>query len=148
MALYLPAVLKTVFLTQAPYVTIDLDGESQSLSATMVCVANGAREGGGFYTAPRAEIDDGLFDVCIVRETTRLAMLGLIPHFIKGTHIGRTPVAMARARRVTISSEDDLIAHMDGEILCIDAHEIVFDMAPQFLRVCCLATGTTRELAA
>ena len=137
MALYLPAVLKTVFLAQYPRVTIDYDGQEMVLPAVMICVANGPREGGGFFCTPAARPDDGLLDLCIVREINRAAMLGLIPHFMKGTHVGHEPVTMARAQRLTISSPDNLVAHMDGEILCTDAHRIVCEILPGRLRVRC-----------
>ena len=136
MALYLPVVLKTVFLAlKIPQVTIEYDGETLDLPALMVCIANGPREGGGFLVAPQAQPDDGLFDLSITREVSRLAMLGLIPHFMKGTHVGREPVTMARAKRVTISSPDDLVAHVDGEVLCTEGHHIECEILPQRLRV-------------
>jgi diacylglycerol kinase (ATP) len=135
MALYLPAVLKTVFLAQNPRVTLEYDDREMVLPALMICVGNGAREGGGFFCTPNAQLDDGLLDLCIVREIGRVAMLGLIPHFMKGTHVDREPVTMTRARRVTISSQDNLIAHMDGEVLCTDAHHITCEILPQRLRV-------------
>jgi YegS/Rv2252/BmrU family lipid kinase len=137
-ALYLPVVLKTVFLYhKAPPVTIEYDGQELALRAVMITVANGSREGGSFYVAPEAQPDDGLFDLCIVREISQLAMLGLIPYFLKGTHVGREPITMTRARRVTITSPDDLIAHVDGEMLCTNAHRLEFEILPRRLRVRC-----------
>jgi diacylglycerol kinase family enzyme len=103
----------------------------------MVCVANGPREGGGFFCAPNAQPDDGLLDLCIVREISRVAMLGLVPHFMNGTHVDHEPVTMGRAQQVTISSPDDLVAHVDGEMLCTDAHRIEFELLPGRLRVRC-----------
>jgi hypothetical protein len=108
----------------------------------MICVANGPREGGGFLVAPQAQPDDGLFDLCIAREVGRLAQLGLIPHFMKGTHVDQEPVTMARARRVTISSPDDLVAHVDGEVLCTDGHEIECEILPRRLRCPGLPSGS------
>jgi len=137
MALYLPVVLKTIFLAQNPRVTIEYDGQELVLPAVMICVANGPREGGGFFCTPDAQPDDGLLDLCIVREISRVAMLGLVPHFMKGTHVDREPVTMCRAQRVTISSPDDLVAHVDGEILCTNAHRIEFELLPGRLRVRC-----------
>jgi len=137
-ALYLPVVLKVIFLYhKALSVTIEYDGQKLALPAMMIGIANGPREGGGFYIAPQAQPDDGLFDLCIVHEISRLAMLGLVPHFMKGTHVGREPITMAQARRVTISSPDDLVAHMDGEVLCTDAHRIECEILPRRLRVRC-----------
>ena len=137
-ALYLPVVLKTIFLYyKAPPVTIEYDEQKMALPAVMISVANGPREGGGFCVAPQARPDDGLFDLCIVHEVNRLTMLSLIPDFMKGTHVGRKPITMARARQVTISSPDDLVAHMDGEVLCTDAHRIECEILPQRLQVLC-----------
>ena len=138
MALYLPVVLKTVFLSlKVPRATIEYDGQTLTLPALMICVANGPREGGGFLVAPQAQPDDGLFDLCIAREVSRLAQLALIPHFIQGTHVNKEPVTMARAKRVTISSPDDLVAHVDGEVLCTAGRQIECEIFPRRLRVWC-----------
>jgi YegS/Rv2252/BmrU family lipid kinase len=137
MALYLPVVLKTVFLTEAPQMTIRYDDQEMTVQAHMVCVANGAREGGGFFCAPDARNDDGLLDVCIVGDIGRLAMLALVPRFISGTHVGHQCVTMGRTQQVTVTSDDALIAHADGEILCTDARQLAFEVLPQQLRVAC-----------
>lgn len=137
MALYLPVVLKTIFLSQNPRVTIAYDGQELALAAAMICIGNGPREGGGFFSTPQAQPDDGLLDLCIVREISRARMLSLVPHFMNGSHVGHKAVTMARARRVTISSPDNLVAHMDGEVLCTGAHQIECEVLPQRLRVQC-----------
>ena len=137
-ALYLPVVLKTVFLYyKAPQVTIEYDDQQLSLPAVMISVANGTREGGGFYVAPDAQPDDGQFDLCIAHGMSRLAMLAIIPSFMSGTHVGHKKITMARAKRVTVTSSEDLIAHIDGEMLCTEAHRIEFEVLPSRLRVRC-----------
>jgi YegS/Rv2252/BmrU family lipid kinase len=154
MALYLPAVLKTVFLSfKAPRSVIEyeVDGQGpQALSdpteqpmrrlektVLMATICNGQREGGGFLVAPNAVNDDGLFDVCLADNIPRLQILGMIPHFMKGTHVDKPPVTMLRSRHVVISSPDPLIAHADGEMLCTDAHRIECEIAARRVRVIC-----------
>ncbi len=137
MALYLPVVLKTIFLSDAPNVTILYDGQSLTLPAAMICVGNGSREGGSFYSTPDAQPDDGLLDVCIVREMGKLAMLGFVPRFMNGSHVGQKAVTMARTESAVVTSPDPLIAHTDGEVLCTAAHRLAFDVLPQKLRVWC-----------
>jgi len=136
-ALYLPVVLKTIFLSNAPNVTIAFDGQAMTLPAAMICVGNGPREGGGFYSTPNAQPDDGLLDVCIVREMGRLAMLGFVPRFMNGSHVGQAAVTMARTESLVVTSPDPLIAHADGEVLCTAAHRLAFDVLPRKLRVWC-----------
>jgi YegS/Rv2252/BmrU family lipid kinase len=135
--LYLLAVLKTIILNfEAPMMTIRYDGQRMKLAASLVSVANGPREGGGFIIAPNARPDDGLLDLCIAREVSRLTMLRLLPHFLRGTHTDLEPITMDQARAVTISSPDGLVAHVDGEVLCQDAAEIRCEILPSILEVC------------
>lgn len=136
MALYLPVVLKTVFLTnRATQVTIETDSERIELPTMQISVANGSREGGGFYLAPQAKLDDGFLDLCVVRKLSKWSMLRIIPTFMKGTHVKHQATTMLRARKVTITSDDDLIAHMDGEIICTAGHLIEVEVVPRKLRV-------------
>jgi diacylglycerol kinase family enzyme len=44
---------------------------------------------------------------------------------------------MARTQRAVITSPDNLIAHVDGEMLCTEAHRLEFEILPQRLRVMC-----------
>lgn len=136
MALYFPVVMKTVFLTnQATRVTIEYDGQKIELPTMQISVANGSREGGGFYLAPDAELDDGILDLCVVRKISKWTMLRIIPAFMKGTHVKHKATTMLRARRVTITSTDDLVAHIDGEIICTAGHRIEVEIVPRRLRV-------------
>jgi len=138
LALYLPVVLKTIFLYyKASPVTVEYDDRVLETSAVMVAVANGPREGGGFFVAPGARLDDGLLDLCVAQEMGRVAMLAIVPRFMNGTHVGHEKITMLRAGKVTISSPEDLIAHADGEMLCTVAHRLEFDLLPRRLRVVC-----------
>ncbi|MGD2148476.1 MAG: diacylglycerol kinase family lipid kinase [Anaerolineae bacterium] len=137
LALYLPAVLKTIFMNfKAPRMTIEYDGEKMEKPAMLVSIANGFREGGGFLIAPDAKPDDGLFDVVIADEVSQLTMLRLIPHFLRGTHVDLDPITIVQAKQVTVSSPDGLIAHVDGEVLCTSAPSIRCEMLPGALEVC------------
>jgi YegS/Rv2252/BmrU family lipid kinase len=136
MALYLPVVLKTVFVTmKPPRVVTEFGDQRLEQTALMITVCIGQREGGGFIIAPDARNDDGLFDVCIVANVPKLQMLALIPHFMKGTHVGKESVAMFRTDQLSVASQDDLIAHMDGEMLCTEERFLEFEILPRRLQV-------------
>lgn len=145
-ALYLPAVLRSVFVTLKVARSIieyeeDSDGTSSyrqiKLDVLMADVYNGARGGGAFLIAPQAEIDDGKLDLCLLGDMSRFKMLQMIPHFIKGTHIHHKDVTMLRSTHVIITSQDSLIAHTDGELICTDAHRIECELLPKRIRVIC-----------
>jgi YegS/Rv2252/BmrU family lipid kinase len=133
--LYLLAVLLTLRRYEVPHITADLDGKKLSMTMTMFCVANGKREGGGFLIAPDAQNDDGIFDICLARGLGRLGILRLLPEVIKGTHVDKEPVTMAKAKRVILDSPDPLPVHADGEILYTDAHHLEIEIIPRRLQV-------------
>ena len=134
--LYLVSALETIFIYyKAPLVTLRYDGNEVTQRMLLVAVGNGRRVGGGFLLTPDAEIDDGLFDLCFAREISRPQILALIPHVIRGTHVNKPPVRMARARKIVVTSEDGLPSHVDGEIYTTDAHRIEIEVLPKRLRV-------------
>ena len=143
MALYLPVVLKTIFLTlQATQMEVTVDGEESRMAPLMFVVANGRREGGGFLVAPHARSDDGLFDLVIAESMPKLSMLALVPRFLKGTHLSDSRVTTRTARHITITSQAPLHFHVDGEILCEEAHHLDIRMIPGCLRVICPNAGS------
>lgn len=134
-AIYLLAVFRTLRDYKLPKVTLDLDGRKWEQTITLATVANGRRHGGGFLITPGAKVNDGLFEICIGRGLNRLGILQLLPQVIKGTHIDKEPVTMARARRVVIESRDPLPVHADGEIVATSAHRLEMEILPGRLQV-------------
>jgi YegS/Rv2252/BmrU family lipid kinase len=137
MALYLPIVLKTIFLAPAPKVTVQYNDSEITDLMMMIVVGNGAREGGGFFCTPDAQPDNGCLDLCIAQAAGKLTQLGLVPRFINGSHVHHKLVTMARSEHIIVTSSDNLIAHADGEMLCTEAHRLEFEILPQRLRVQC-----------
>jgi YegS/Rv2252/BmrU family lipid kinase len=142
MALYVPVVLKSIFLSLSPArstITYESDGHTHRIEGSflMIDICNGKRAGGSFFVAPDAEPDDGLFDICLVPDISRARMLALLPHFLKGTHANQPEVTTLRCDRIEITSMDGLFAHADGELLCMAAHRIACETLPKKIRVLC-----------
>lgn len=138
---YLIGVMKTIFLYyNAPQVTLTLDGsKAWQQPSLMTSIMNGRRMGGGFMMAPESIADDGLFDVCIASQASRLRLFQLIPYFLKGTQATQPEINMHRARMISIQSlkGSDLPIHADGEILTIQASEITAEVLPEALELVC-----------
>jgi diacylglycerol kinase (ATP) len=141
-ASYLVAVLKTVFLYySAPPTTIEYDGQTITQPSLMISIMNGRRMGGGFLMAPDGQPDDGLFDLCIAREVSRIRIFGLIPHFLRGTQASQEPIRTGRARRVVVTALGGALpAHADGETLCTDGQRLEFELLPRQIEVISAAT--------
>jgi diacylglycerol kinase (ATP) len=140
------AVLKTMFLYyRAPLTTVVYDGQTLTQPSLMISVMNGRRLGGGFWMAPDARLDDGLFDLCIAREMSRARMFRLIPHFLRGTQATQETITTGQAARVSITAvEGSLPAHADGEILCVDGDRLEIELLPRQIEVICQRPGSDR----
>jgi len=136
-ASYVVAALKTIFLYfRAPVVRINMDGVETTLPALMVSIMNGIRQGGGFMMAPKGLPDDGLFDVVIARQVSRLQMFVLIQRFMAGTQETHSAIRIEQASKVVITAlEGVLPAHGDGETIGIDGTEMTIELLPQQLEV-------------
>jgi len=115
---YLASVLRTLVTYQFPQVKITLDnGQIIKTGILMMAVMNGPRYGAGFYIAPSAKIDDGLFTICLIEKCSRFYALRQIPKVLKGTHVKLPIVKIITSKDVKIESKSFLPAHVDGEIL-------------------------------
>jgi diacylglycerol kinase (ATP) len=139
MVSFLIAILRTIFLYyKGPTVRLDHDGKTLTTSTMMLLTMNGKRMGTGFKMAPDSKPDDGLFDLVIVRQVSRLRIFSLIPHFMKGTQGSQPEVQTLQAARVAITAlEGALPAQSDGEIICVDGSRLDIEMLPLQVEVVC-----------
>lgn len=95
-----------------------LDGKRVIESNTiLVAAALGTTYGARFRLAPRAKLDDGLFDVVWSEEVGRIELLRLVPRAFGSTLLEHPKVHMARAREIEVSLDEEVPAHVDGEML-------------------------------
>jgi len=133
-ASYLLAAIRTVFIMKAPQVEIELDDEMLEQATLLVSVMNGRRLGGGFWSAPQGIPDDGLFDLCIGREISKLQTFLLIPSFLNGTQAGHPAIHITRSRHVRVKARrGTLAAHADGETLCFACQELTMEIFPRLI---------------
>ena len=92
--------------------------------AMLAAFANGPAYGGGMHIAPRAQIDDGLLDVCVVGNLAKLKLLSLFPTVYAGHHLGIKQVEYFQAKCVRVQTEVPLDVYADGEYVCQTPVEI------------------------
>lgn len=83
----------------------------------LVTVQNGCRTGGSFCFAPDAVLDDGLFDVIVAGDFSRLGTLAILPKVMRGKHLGSPRVRWIRARSVRLRWSRPVASHAEGELL-------------------------------
>jgi diacylglycerol kinase (ATP) len=96
-------------------VELTVDGITTTPHVLFVAIANGEYYGGGMRIAPGAAVDDGMLDVCIVGNISRVTALRQLANLYRGTHVRHPQVKLRRGRSVEISGDAGTLVHLDGE---------------------------------
>ena len=100
----------------------------------LVVVANGAWFGRGMAIAPDARIDDGLFDVVLVKDASRLTAVRAFNTVYSGKHLEREEVELRRGKQVEIEVLNGAIPiDLDGEPA--DGNRLTFSVKPGALHM-------------
>lgn len=113
---YIAGLIGTIFVSKPKKVRIKVGDEEINDSILLMAVANGKYYGGGMLAAPDAILDDGYFDVCVIKSMPKIKLLFLFPQFMKGKHKKFKEVSFHRADTVTIDCECQLAVNVDGEV--------------------------------
>ena len=68
--------------------------------------------------APRARMDDGLIDVCVIGGVDPFKLACLFPTVYFGRHLGVRGVGYFQSARVRVETEAPLDVYADGEYVC------------------------------
>lgn len=81
-----------------------------------VIVALGKYFGSGMKIAPNAEVDDGLFDIVMLGNMSKLEMVAKMQKVRSGTHIFEKNVTVHRAKHISIKADSRALLDCDGEM--------------------------------
>lgn len=112
---YMLGVVQSLLHLKRIKAVITSDGKEENVDMLLCAVANGTHFGGGMAVAPKADVTDGEFDVCMIRSAGLLKLLLLLPAFVKGRHLGNKLVRYYRAKEVKIECEPSPL-QLDGEL--------------------------------
>lgn len=85
----------------------------------ILCVCNGRYYGGGFYPVPEAMPDDGTLDMLLIGDLTATQLAKYIGKYSSGRYKDCPPelVKSWHGDKVVISSTQDIVAAVDGEVI-------------------------------
>jgi diacylglycerol kinase (ATP) len=96
-------------------IALRIDGVPRETRALFVAIANGEYYGGGMRIAPGAAVDDGMLDLCIVGDVSRLTALRQLANLYRGTHVDHPQVEMAQGHTIEVDGDPGTLTHLDGE---------------------------------
>ncbi len=100
-------------------ITVD-DGRPVEAKIALVAVANGRFFGGGMMIAPDAALDDGQFDVVVLRAASKARLIRDLRLVYGGRHRDHPAITILRGRKVTVEPLGDVerngaLVDIDGE---------------------------------
>ncbi|MCS6963574.1 diacylglycerol/lipid kinase family protein [Thermoflexus sp.] len=114
---YLLYLFLTLILYQNKTVTIRFDGEERSGRMNSVLVCNGRYFGGGMFIAPRAEVDDGWFDVILLGDLGKGEIVRNLHRVYRGTHLDHPKITWQRAKEIHVEAKERMFLQAEGELI-------------------------------
>ena len=92
---------------------IELDSQVIETEAMLIAVGNGHSYGGGMKVCPDAVMNDGLFDVMVLRPVSKVEFVRVFPTVFSGKHVEHKQVDIYQTKLVSLLAP--AIAYADGE---------------------------------
>jgi diacylglycerol kinase (ATP) len=127
------ALVREFIRWQNTEVTVTFDSGERQGPMHDVIVANGQWHGGGMRLAPEAKFDDGLFDVVVIGNVSKLDFVTTSPKLYKGGHVHHPRVEVLRTPWLEIDAAESLPIELEGEP--VGTTPARFEIVPQALRV-------------
>ena len=107
-------------------IQVPLDGNDSDTKWTtrserptlIAAFANTPLYGGGMKVAPRAKMDDGLLDVCVVGGVDPFKLFCMFPTVYAGRHLTIKEVEYFQASLLRVETEHPMDVYADGEFVC------------------------------
>jgi diacylglycerol kinase (ATP) len=113
---FLWATVATLVLYKNQNMKIAVDGlQVCDEPVTVVVFGNGRYFGGGMHIAPNAKLDDGYFDIVILKDLSKVNLLLSLPRVYKGTHLSHPRITSLRGKAVKVTADESALLDLDGE---------------------------------
>lgn len=116
---YKLAIFYTVFLPKSYKLKIRISERVIKGKFTLIAIGNNRCCGGGIDMIPKADIQDGLLDICIVKSVNLIQKLMYLPKIMKGKHENLKVVELSKGKIISVSSNKKFPVSIDGELTFI-----------------------------
>lgn len=113
---YYLALIHTFLTFKSKSLKLKIDKNVYAGDYIIAAICNGKYYGGGFKIAPVASFDDNQFDIYLVSKAGKLKLIKILLAILKSEHEKYNEVRKYTGKNITITSENNLIVNIDGEI--------------------------------
>lgn len=131
---YLKVVLEEISTYKALMYRLNIDGKEIEREAFMISIANSPQYGNNAYIAPQASAEDGLLDVCIIKQFPLIQFPVMIYHLFSRTANQSEYVEIIKGKKITIERPKNGPVHLDGEPVDLEK-KLMIQVLPSSLKV-------------
>lgn len=114
---YLRQFIREIIHTVPKKFKFELNGNKFKKKAHMVVIANATKYGTGAVMNPIGKIDDGKFEICIVKPFPKYAIFSIAYHMFRGSLKTSPYVKIISCREITIHNPQKEVLQVDGEVI-------------------------------
>ena len=131
---YMHLITKEVANYKSSRYTVTIGDQTQEWDAFLISFANSSQWGNNIHIAPQARIDDGLIDVCLIRDFPKVTAPALLISLLDQSIDKNKYDVIVKAPKVTVQHKSNLLGHVDGEPVNLGKH-VEVEIMPLALKV-------------
>lgn len=114
---YLLSLISTFFKYKNRKMILNINNEVINNNFATIAVCNASFYGNGFMIGPNSSLTDGLLDVYVAEDISKLKMISLILRMKKGRHENAKGIRKIVTNKLSVKSDVKIKCNYDGEIL-------------------------------
>ncbi len=111
---YVKLVLRECAIYPAQDYTLEYDGKKEVYNAVIISWANATQFGNGAQISPESKVDDGLTEICVLKDFRRFLVPVLLYRLFTGKIHQSKYMTIIKTKSITISCQNGQ-SHLDGE---------------------------------
>lgn len=134
---FLAETLRALKVFRPAAIRLTVDGTVIERDVMLVAFANGRYFGGGMLIAPQADMEDGLFDVIVLKAISKSRLIRKIAHVYRGTHLRLPEIEVYSGKAISaaaIKGKGDVPVYIETDGESAGQLDCVISMLPQALR--------------
>ena len=113
---YLFGALQTLAFYKNKHFEVMIDNKKViKQKASSILIANGSHFAGGMKIAPKAKVDDGLFNLIVLGDLNKFEIITNLYKAYSGKHLAHPKVDSYQGKDIKINSKEEVFLNIDGE---------------------------------
>lgn len=115
------------------YKDVEIEMYDQKKKIFLLSLANNDKIGGGFQMAPHADVNDGLMELVVISDVPKRKRIKHMLDVKVGKHLDLPYTEYKRVSSFAIYSDNEIPAHVDGELLYNNNYVLKYSHSLNFL---------------